>query len=105
MSKRRSAAAIGPDHFPGPCRGVVNGPAAPTRVAVNSNFTAVYPSAHLNGNVAEEHKLRLSFDTGDFGPAWPGGIMIAQNGSNPGRARNFKPVRWADVTTALALLQ
>ena len=33
-------------------------------IRVDSSFTSVYPSVHVNWNVADEHKLRLSFNTG-----------------------------------------
>ncbi|AHE54615.1 hypothetical protein NX02_14655 [Sphingomonas sanxanigenens DSM 19645 = NX02] len=40
---------------------------------------------------------------GDFGPAFPGGIMIAQDGENAPAAQNFKLVAWDDVLKALKL--
>ncbi len=39
--------------------------------------------------------------TGDFGPAFPGGLFIAQDGLNPGAAQNFKLVPWQTVLDAL----
>lgn len=43
--------------------------AAPTiPVRIDRSFTAVYPSVHLNWNASEEHKLRLSFNTGAARP-------------------------------------
>lgn len=47
------------------------GAAAPTQVRADSSFTAVYPSVHLNWNVSDEHKLRLSFNTGAARPDYP----------------------------------
>ena len=41
------------------------------KVRVDSSFTAVYPSAHLNWNVTDEHKLRLSLNTGAGRPDYP----------------------------------
>lgn len=40
---------------------------------------------------------------GDFGPEWPGGLFIAQDGHNGARAQNFKLVAWDDIVKALAL--
>lgn len=41
--------------------------------------------------------------TGDFGPDYPSGLMIAQDGHNQPHAQNFKLVAWADVVKALGL--
>lgn len=38
------------------------------KLRVDSSFTAVYPSAHFNWNVTNEHKLRLSLNTGAARP-------------------------------------
>lgn len=40
---------------------------------------------------------------GDFGPAYPGGLFVAQDGHNGARAQNFKLVAWADIVAALGL--
>ncbi|WP_420143371.1 phytase [Sphingobium sp.] len=40
---------------------------------------------------------------GDFGPAYPGGLFIAQDGHNAAAAQNFKLVAWDDIAQALAL--
>ena len=40
---------------------------------------------------------------GDFGPAFPGGLFIAQDGFNAAGAQNFKLVAWDDVKAALGL--
>lgn len=40
---------------------------------------------------------------GDFGPQFPGGLFIAQDGVNPPSAQNFKLVPWADIKAALGL--
>lgn len=40
---------------------------------------------------------------GDFGPDYPGGLFIAQDGYNPPKAQNFKFAAWADVKAALKL--
>lgn len=42
---------------------------------------------------------------GDFGPAYPGGLFIAQDGENGAAAQNFKLVAWADIVKALGLPQ
>lgn len=41
---------------------------------------------------------------GNFGPAFPLGLFIAQDGSNPG-GQNFKVVSWADIIDTAALQQ
>ena len=40
---------------------------------------------------------------GDFGPAYPGGLFIAQDGHNAAAAQNFKLVAWDDIARALGL--
>ncbi|MET0241772.1 MAG: phytase [Sphingobium sp.] len=40
---------------------------------------------------------------GDFGPDYPGGLFVAQDGDNLPDAQNFKLVSWADVVAALNL--
>lgn len=40
---------------------------------------------------------------GSFGPGFPGGLFVAQDGHNQPRAQNFKLVSWADVKAALGL--
>lgn len=40
---------------------------------------------------------------GDFGPSFPDGIMVAQDGMNAPRAQNFKLVRWGEIKAALGL--
>lgn len=39
---------------------------------------------------------------GDFGPAYPTGLFVAQDGDNAPAAQNFKLVSWAEVLTALS---
>jgi 3-phytase len=38
---------------------------------------------------------------GDFGPAFPGGLFVAQDGENDGSAQNFKLVPWNAIESAL----
>jgi 3-phytase len=38
---------------------------------------------------------------GEFGPNFPGGLFVAQDGENAPRAQNFKLVPWADIKAAL----
>ena len=38
---------------------------------------------------------------GDFGPAYRGGLFVAQDGENEPHAQNFKLVPWTAVTVAL----
>lgn len=40
---------------------------------------------------------------GDFGPQFPGGLFIAQDGHNAAAAQNFKLVAWDDIVKALGL--
>lgn len=40
---------------------------------------------------------------GDFGPAFPGGLFIAQDGIQAGGAQNFKLVAWDDIKAAVGL--
>lgn len=40
---------------------------------------------------------------GDFGPSYPNGLMIAQDGDNAPKAQNFKLIDWRAVRTALKL--
>jgi 3-phytase len=40
---------------------------------------------------------------GDFGPTYPGGLFIAQDGFNGTKAQNFKLVAWDDIAKALKL--
>ena len=40
---------------------------------------------------------------GDFGPAYPGGLFIAQDGHNGAKAQNFKLLAWDDIAKALKL--
>lgn len=40
---------------------------------------------------------------GGFGPDFPEGLMVAQDGDNAPEAQNFKLVSWADIRRALAL--
>jgi 3-phytase len=42
---------------------------------------------------------------GDFGPAYPGGLFIAQDGHNAAAAQNFKLVAWDDIVKALGLTE
>ena len=38
---------------------------------------------------------------GDFGPDYPGGLFVAQDGENPPRGQNFKLVPWARILAAV----
>ncbi|BAV65425.1 phytase [Sphingobium cloacae] len=42
---------------------------------------------------------------GDFGPDYPGGLFIAQDGHNAAAAQNFKLVAWDDIARALGLAE
>ncbi|MEE4315963.1 MAG: phytase [Erythrobacter sp.] len=43
----------------------------------------------------------IELDNRDFGPQFPGGIFIAQDGVNPPQAQNFKLARWDEILAAL----
>lgn len=51
------------------------------------------------GSVEETDGIEL--DNRDFGPDFPKGLFIAQDGMNAPRAQNFKYVRWDEVLAAL----
>ncbi|MEO0441963.1 MAG: phytase, partial [Pseudomonadota bacterium] len=40
--------------------------------------------------------------SGSFGPDYPGGLMVVQDGSNEGRTQNFKLISWQKVLNAVA---
>ena len=40
---------------------------------------------------------------GDFGPAYPDGLFLAQDGDNAPKAQNFKLLRWDHIAAALGL--
>ena len=52
---------------------------------------------------ATEETDGIELAQGDFGPAFPGGLFIAQDGQNAPHAQNFKLVSWAAIKAALAL--
>lgn len=45
----------------------------------------------------------IEINLGDFGPGFPGGLMVVQDGDNAPLAQNFKLLSWADVRKALNL--
>ena len=51
------------------------------------------------GSVEETDGIEL--DSRDFGPDFPGGLFIAQDGVNAPSAQNFKYARWDEVLAAL----
>lgn len=53
------------------------------------------------GSVEETDGIDLML--GDFGPNYPGGLFIAQDGHNDGQAQNFKLLAWRDIAVALGL--
>lgn len=50
---------------------------------------------------ATEETDGIELDNRDFGPDYPDGLFIAQDGINPPNAQNFKLVSWGDVLEAL----
>ncbi|AWW73692.1 3-phytase [Erythrobacter sp. KY5] len=51
------------------------------------------------GSVEETDGIEL--DTRGFGPQFPAGLFVAQDGINPPRAQNFKLVRWDEIIARL----
>lgn len=51
------------------------------------------------GSVEETDGIALAL--GDFGPAFPGGLFVAQDGENQPRAQNFKLVPWSTIAGAV----
>lgn len=45
----------------------------------------------------------IAFHPGAFGPSYPDGLFIAQDGVNAPNAQNFKLVSWGDIRRALGL--
>lgn len=52
---------------------------------------------------ATEETDGIELIAGDFGPDYPGGIFVAQDGQNGAHAQNFKLAAWADIVKALKL--
>lgn len=53
------------------------------------------------GSVEETDGIEVV--AGDFGPRFPGGLFIAQDGHNQPRPQNFKLVSWATIKAALGI--
>jgi 3-phytase len=53
------------------------------------------------GSTEETDGIEIAM--GSFGPDYPDGLFIAQDGDNAPRAQNFKLVSWADIKAALGL--
>ncbi len=51
---------------------------------------------------ATEETDGIALVTGRFGPAYPGGLFIAQDGKNAPAAQNFKLVSWRNVLSAIS---
>ena len=52
---------------------------------------------------ATEETDGIDVKTGNFGPLFPDGMFVAQDGLNAGGAQNFKMVRWDEILMALSL--
>ena len=50
---------------------------------------------------ATEETDGIELDPRSFGPDFPGGLFVVQDGVNPPNAQNFKLVRWDEVLAAL----
>jgi 3-phytase len=58
-------------------------------------------AAGLVGSTEETDGIDLAM--GDFGPAYPGGLLVVQDGRNMPVAQNFKLIAWADIKAALGI--
>lgn len=56
-------------------------------------------AAGAHGSVEETDGIEL--DPRSFGPEFPAGLFIAQDGINPPNAQNFKLARWDEILAAL----
>lgn len=52
---------------------------------------------------ATEETDGIELALGDFGPAFPGGLFVAQDGMNAPAAQNFKLVAWGEIAAALGI--
>lgn len=52
---------------------------------------------------ATEETDGIDVAVGDFGPGYPGGLFVVQDGRNLPHAQNFKLIDWADVKAALGI--
>ena len=52
---------------------------------------------------ATEETDGIELIVGDFGPKYPGGLFVAQDGVNAAGSQNFKLVAWNDIKAALGL--
>jgi 3-phytase len=52
---------------------------------------------------ATEETDGIDVIAGDFGPDYPGGLFVAQDGHNAPSAQNFKLASWSDIKAALGL--
>lgn len=52
---------------------------------------------------ATEETDGIELKGGDFGPDYPGGLFVAQDGNNGTQAQNFKLVPWQSIVEALGL--
>jgi 3-phytase len=73
------------------------------RIADDSYVGRFRIAAGAVGSTEETDGIEVM--TGDFGPGFPGGLFIAQDGQNGAGAQNFKLVAWADIAKALGLPQ
>ena len=67
-------------------------------------------SAHLigrfrvgSGGEATEDTDGIELMLGDFGPTYPNGLLVVQDGNNAPEAQNFKLLSWVDVRNALSI--
>src|SRR3546814_2649340 len=73
--------------------------------AYRGSFAVVADGAAGIDGISETDGLDVS--SGNLGPGFEHGAMVAQDGRNvlPGDTQNFKIVRWSDIAAALKLEQ
>lgn len=58
------------------------------------------PAEDMVDGVSETDGIEIN--TGDFGPSFPHGLMVVQDGDNHGQSQNFKLLSWQKVLDAIA---
>jgi 3-phytase len=64
-------------------------------------YVEKFKVADVSDDVRETDGIDLK--VGDFGPQYPGGLFVAQEGENPDGIQNFKMVGWRAIAEKLKL--
>lgn len=72
------------------------------RVAPNA-YIGSFRVGGVGGVDAVTHTDGVAVIAGDFGPSYPGGLVVVQDDENPGSTQNFKLVALGGVLSALGL--